>query len=162
MCEGDLVTNIRIKVIAGAAACVIAVLARPALGQIETCRLMTSFVDLKAKSASSNFLLSEFPLRFDDDEFTTGIRDPESGQTIYVGGQLINKGLGDESPVLLRMKVSLTGKSGDHFDSLDGPEAETVYNKDWTWLAISDEYRTPDRVYSFTFSCERRKKPRKR
>ena len=132
---------------------IIAGLSGVAVGQAAKCSIPTFFVDLKSQASTSRFLIATFPLELRGDEFTRNFIDKESGRAIYVGRQLI-KGTVKKERSRLRLKVSFTGKPNDSYDSFDGAEAETIYDKRWKWLAVTDEFKLGDRIYTFTFGCE--------
>lgn len=134
----------------------IVILANGAIAQNEICSLTSFFLDLKTQASSGRFQIETFQLDLRDDDFAKEFVDKESGRKIYVGGQLVN-GLSGKGPRRLRVKISFENQPNSTYtyDSLDGPEAETIYDKKWRLLSVSDEFRIADRVYGFTFGCER-------
>jgi hypothetical protein len=44
------------------------------------------------------------------------------------------------------------------FESLDCAKAESVFDKNWKWLSVSDEIRVGSRIYTYTFGCRRENK----
>ncbi len=125
-------------------------------GQQETCSVTTFFRDLtsKAEVSSSRYRISKFSMEMLDGEFTKLIVHDGSGVKISVGGQIV-KSIFKKDPVRLRLKLSFSGESDDTYDSLDGVEAETIYDKRWQWLSIGNEIRVKDRIHTFTLGCER-------
>jgi hypothetical protein len=123
--------------------------------QTEVCSLTTYFWDDASKSSSSRSLLGKFPLEFEGDSISKAFRHQESGVNIYVGAEQIT-GILKNDPKKLRIAVSFQGKP-DVFDDVDRAEAETAYDRTWRWLSVSKSIRIENRVYTFTFGCERGK-----
>jgi hypothetical protein len=93
--------------------------------QAEVCSLTTYFRDLKSTEevSSSRFLVGSFPLQLENDEVTKFFHHQESGANISVGVQLIRSLFSKHEPKRIRVAISLTGKSDDVYDLLDGAEA---------------------------------------
>ena len=90
----------------------------------------------------------------DVDTLEKKFRHSESGLDLYVGVQK-GRGLMKNDPKKLRVAISFENKFEDVFDEPSRAEAETVYDRNWKWLAVSKSLRIGSRVYTFTFGCER-------
>ena len=47
-------------------------------------------------------------------------------------------------------------ESAIELELLDGAKAQTIYDKRWRWLSVSDDVKVGNRIYTFTFACERK------
>ena len=131
--------------------------------QSEGCRVTTFLRDLDSKEevTGSTFVVGEFGLQSGGMSTTKFFQHHESGANISVGIERVK----DESKNVqgkIRLAMSFDGKPGDVFDLIDNAEAESIYDKSWKLLAISDNYRVGNRIYRFTFECARRPKWRYR
>lgn len=135
---------------------ILAAAPRLSMSQGELCGVTTYFRDLSSNTelSSSVFRVAQFEMAISDDEFTKTVTHDESGVRISVGAQVV-KGIFEKEPVRLRLKISFNGEPDDTYDSLDGVEAETLFDKNWRWLAISDEKKVASRIYTYTFGCAR-------
>ncbi len=136
-----------------------------AYGQIASCKVTTYFREIESGNSSGNFLVGNFLLQPDNDEDTTDettkfLHHEESDVNVSVGVQISsaypNKSKG------IKAALSFTGKSDDTFELIDGSQAETIYDKHWKLLSVSDDIRVGNRIYTFTLSCERENKRRGR
>jgi hypothetical protein len=130
---------------------------RLAHAQNEVCRV-TTFVrdfDSKEQVTGSTFVVGEFRLRPEEESLTRFFHHQESGADISVGVERVkseSKGM----PGKIRLAMSFDGKPDDVFDLIDNAEAESIYDKSWRLLAVSDNLRVGNRIYRFTFGCERK------
>jgi len=136
-----------------------------AYGQTASCKVTTYFRDFESGNSSSNFLVGKFLLQLDDDDDTTDeitkvLRHEESGVNVSAGVQ-ISSAFQNKSKSI-KVALSFNGKAEDTFELLDGSQAETIYDKHWKWLSVSDDIKVGNRIYTFTFSCERENKKRSR
>ena len=134
-----------------------------AQAQNEVCGVTTYFVDLEAKASSSRFLLGKFDLQLDEEnyEVTKFYSHEESGVKVSVGVQIFPSAFKDK-PKTIKVALSFKGKPDDTFEFLDGSQAETIYDKNWKWLSVSDDIKVGNRIYTFTFGCEKENKKRGR
>ena len=135
-----------------------------AYAQTEVCSLTTYFRDLESKEqvSSSRFLVGSFPLQLADDELTKFFHHQESGINISVGIQMIRSIFSEKEPKRMRLAISFTGKPDDVYDLLEGAGAESIYDKHWKWLSVSNNIKVGGRIYTFTFGCERKNQKRGR
>lgn len=124
--------------------------------QTEICGVRTYFRDLDAKASSSWFLVGEFPLSFDDDSVIKSFNHQESGLNISVGVEQVKSIF--EKPRRISVAISFVGKPEDVFYETDNSEAETIYDKNWRWIAVNKSIKVENRLYTFQFSCERKNK----
>jgi hypothetical protein len=129
--------------------------------QNEVCGVTTYFVDLDAKASSSRFLVGKFDLQLDEDndDVTKFFHHEESGVDVAVGVWVFGRS-SKGGPKTIRVVLSFTGKPDDNLDSLEGTEAESIYDKRWRWLSVSNNIKVRNRIYTFTFGCERKNKKR--
>jgi len=132
-----------------------------AQAQTEVCGVSTYFRDLEEKSSSSRFSVGKFPLELEDDAITKLFLRQESGISISVGVEQV-RGIFENEPRRIRMAMSFVGKPEDVFDEIESAEAESIYDKNWRWLSVSKNIKVANRIYTFTFGCERIKKGRGR
>jgi hypothetical protein len=123
--------------------------------QGEVCSLTVYFWDETSKSSSSRSLVGKFPLELEGGSASKAFRHQESGKYIYVGVEQIAS-ISKHDPKKIRIAVSFQGKP-DVFDDIDRAEAETIYDKTWRWLLVSKSVRIENRIYTFSFGCEREK-----
>lgn len=132
-----------------------------AQAQTEGCSVSTHFRDLDSGTFSSRLLVGKFLLQSDDNERTEFFRHEESDVNIAVGVQLITSVFKDK-PKMIRVAISFTGKPGEAFEMIEGAQAESIFDRHWRWLSVSDKIRARNRIYTFTFSCGREIKKRGR
>ena len=133
-----------------------------AFARSEVCGVTTYFVDLDAKASSSRFFVGGFDLQLVEayDDVTKFFHHKESGVNVAVGATL-TKGIFDGEPMMLNIALSFTAKpEDDDFELLDGTKAQTIYDKRWRWISVSDDVKVGNRIYTFTFACERKNKKR--
>ena len=134
---------------------------RLANAQTEVCGVTTYYWDSEAKASSSRFSVGTFPLKLEEDAITKYFLHHESGVSISVGvGQV--RSIFEDEPRRIRMAISFVSKLEDIFDEIERAEAESIYDKNWRWLSVSKNIRVANRIYTFTFGCERSKKRRDR
>jgi hypothetical protein len=124
--------------------------------QTEVCSIRTYFRDLDAKISSSWFLVGEFPLSLEDDSINKLFHHQESSIDISVGVERI-KSIFEKDPRRISVAIAFVRKPEDVFNETDNSEAETIYDKNWRWIAVSKNIKVENRIYTFQFSCERKK-----
>jgi hypothetical protein len=131
-----------------------------AFSQTAVCRLLRSYTENTPTGpfASSNSLVGEFNMVFydDSDEIVKLFHHDESGLDISAGVMKYNDSY-KGAPVQLKALISFTGKPGESYEALDGAEAETILDKHWRWLSVSDNIELKGRSYTFSLGCEKRK-----
>jgi len=133
-----------------------------AFAQSEVCGVTTYFVDLDAKASSSRFYVGGFDLQLAEtyDDVTKFFHHKESGVNVTVSATL-TKGIFNGEPKMFNIALSFTAKpDDDDFELLDGAKAQTIYDKRWRWISVSDDIKVGNRIYTFTFACERKNKKR--
>ena len=121
--------------------------------QTEMCRLTVSAVQRNPFQASSRELVGEFPLTFENDKLAKNLRHEESGVEISMGVEVIE---GMSKTKVIRLGISFQREGDDSvFESLDGVEAQTFYDKNWRALSVSKNIEKNNRTYTFEFSCEK-------
>lgn len=120
----------------------------------EGCGVTTYFREIDSGNSSSRFLVGKFPLNPDEGEVTKFFRHEESGVNVSVGVQIFTSAFKDK-PKMIRVAMSFSGKSGDTFEMIDGAQAESIYDRHWKWLSVSDNIKVANRIYTFTVSCGR-------
>jgi hypothetical protein len=79
-----------------------------------------------------------------------------SGLDISVGVDYMKANLDPKAPsTILRVALAFAAKPDDVFDATDGVYADSVYDKHWRMVSVSKRIAQDDRVYTFTFGCER-------
>jgi hypothetical protein len=131
--------------------------------QSEVCRVTTFLRDLGSKEevTGSTFVVGEFRLQPGEESMTKFFHHQESGANISVGVERV-KGESKKDQGTIRLALSFDGKSEDVFDLIDNAEAETIYDKNWMSLAVSDNFMVGSRIYRFTFGCVRDSERRNR
>jgi len=132
--------------------------------QSQVCSVTTYFRDLDSTepSSSSRSFIGGFDLQLVEvyDDATKFFLHKESGVNVAVSAPL-TKGIFDGDPKMLNIALSFTAKPEDNdFELLDGAKAQTIYDKRWRWISVSDDIKVGNRVYTFTFGCERKNKKR--
>ena len=158
MREADLITKIvrLLTVLIPALVLQLTAMSSPLYGQ--QCRVYSSFVDrsISGKESSSVFVDAVFDLKFDEDgEFTKTVAKREPELRWFVAGRL-TKGPVKGEPDRLSLKLAFEGDDEDTFESLDGVEAQTTFDKDWKSLAVRRNVEVGPRIYSVMFECSRR------
>ncbi|HLM61485.1 MAG TPA: hypothetical protein VK308_11835 [Pyrinomonadaceae bacterium] len=134
-----------------------------AFAQTVSCKVITYFREIESGNSSSNFLVGNFLLQPDNDDDTTDditkfFRHEDSNVNISVGVQISstypNKSKG------IKVVLSFTGKPNDTFDLIDGSQAETIFDRHWKLLSVSNDIKVENRIYTFTLNCERENKKR--
>lgn len=124
-------------------------------GQAQTCHVTESWVRRAPFHASSNELVGKFPLIVGDEPIKKVFRHDETGLDISVGVEVF-KGVFDGEPTRIRMVLLLGAKPEQVFDvSSEASEVMTVYDNHWRFLSVDRTVARNDRLYTFTFSCER-------
>lgn len=132
-----------------------------AQAQTEVCGVTTYYRDSEAKSSPSRFSVGTFPLKLEESATTKLFTHQESGVNISVGVEQV-RGIFENEPRRIRIAIAFTGQPADVFDEIERAEAESIYDKGWRWLSVSRNTRVANRIYTFTFGCERIKKVRGR
>ena len=136
-----------------------------AYGQTASCKVTTYFRDFESGNSSGNFFVGNFILQPDDDEATNDemtkfLHHEESGVNVLAGVQVSsayqNKSKG------IKVALSFTGKPDDTFDLIDGSQAETIFDRHWKLLSVSNDIKVGKRIYTFTLNCGRENKKRGR
>ena len=96
-------------------------------------------------------------MELEGDSITKLFRHQESGVNISVGVEQV-KGIFENEPKRIRVAMSFGEKPEDVFDGLESVEAESIYDKHWRWLAVSKNIQVANRIYTFTFGCEKQKR----
>lgn len=124
-------------------------------GQTQSCQLTESWVHRNPNQASSNQLVGQFPLIVGDEPITKVFRHEETGLDVSVGVEVF-KGIFKGEPTRIRVALLVGSKSEQVFDvSSDASEAMSVYDNHWRFLSVNRTVARNDRLYTFTFSCER-------
>ena len=126
------------------------------MAETEVCSITTYFRDFSSKEevSSSRFLVGKFDLKLEDDEVVKRFRHEEIN--VSVGIARVTNPLFKKEPVRIKLVISFMGEPGDNFDLLEGAEAESIYDKKWRWLSVSNSIKVNSRIYTFTFGCERK------
>jgi hypothetical protein len=139
---------------------VILVLSSVAQSQTAGCRLMESWVRHNPFHASSNELVEQFPLVLNEMPITKVFRHDESGLDVTVGVEVF-KGISKGVPTRIRVALLFGSRPEQLFGAdIDASEAVSVYDNHWRLLSVNRTIARGDRLYTFTFSCERPVKKR--
>jgi hypothetical protein len=107
-------------------------------------------------SSSSRWLVGTFPFALDEQPIRKLFHHDESGLDISVGVDTMKANLDPKDPTtILRVAFAFSSKSDDVFEATDGVYADSVYDKHWRMVSVSKSITRDDRVYTFTFGCER-------
>jgi hypothetical protein len=133
--------------------------------QNDVCRITSYFRDLSSTEpfSSSSFYVGGFDLQLVDDydDVTKFFHHKESGVNITASATLTTKGFFKNNPKILNIAISFTAQpEDDDFELLNGAKAQTIYDKRWSWISISDDIKVGNRIYTFTLACERKNKKR--
>ncbi len=132
-----------------------------AQAQNEVCRIKTFFRDLEAHASSGIFQVGEFSLLREEEQKTKLFLHQESGVSVVAGVERVESVYPNEKR-RIKVALSFTREPADVYDLIDGAEAESVYDKHWKWLSVSNNIKVKNRIYTFIFSCESQKKNRNR
>lgn len=125
-----------------------------AQAQTETCTVLYSYLELDSGNSTSQFRVGTFTLDLKDDDTTHFFHHEESAVDISVGvRKRIGISKGDINKISLR--ISFTGNPDDDFDDIVGAEAQSIYDKHWKSLAVSNEIKVENRIYTYRFGCSR-------
>lgn len=133
--------------------------------QTASCRVTTYFRDFDSGNSSGIFVVGNFLLHPDNDEDTTDettklLRHDGSGVNVSAGVQISSVYPNKSKDV--KVVLSFTGKPDDNFELLNGSKAETIFDRHWKLLSVSDDIKVENRIYTFTLTCERENKKRGR
>jgi hypothetical protein len=138
----------------------------PAFGQAASCQIINSFHDVELGIFSSNFQVGNLLLQPDDDDTDNEISKiflhQESGVKVVVSVWISSEGIKKSKTKSLKLALAFNPKSDDLVGEGEGAEAESVYDKHWKWLSVSNQIKVGSRVYTFTLSCTRESKKRNR
>ncbi|MGH9968912.1 MAG: hypothetical protein ACREBG_14085 [Pyrinomonadaceae bacterium] len=129
-----------------------------AIAQTPVCSLTTFWVRHTPFSSSSRWLVGTFPLVLDDDDkpLRKMFHHDESGLDISVGVDTMKASLSPKDPTtILRVAFAFSNKPDDVFDATDSVYADSIYDKRWRMVSVSKSIAREDRIYTFTFGCER-------
>lgn len=129
-----------------------------AFTQTPTCSLTTFWVRQTPFASSSRWLVGTFPLLLDDDDkpIQKVFHHDESGLDISVGLDSMKAGLSPKDPtIILRVAFAFSNKPDEVFEATDSVYADSVFDKHWKMVSVSKSVPRGNRVYTFTFGCER-------
>jgi hypothetical protein len=136
--------------------CLILMAAGFAYSQETKCVVSGYINDPKTKTSTRTFNLGQFVIRPNEDEVVKHFSDKESGVNVSVGILKVISSF-KTARDKIKLRISFTGKPDDDFALLDGAEAESIYDENWEWLAVSDKVSAASQIYAFTLSCGRKK-----
>lgn len=131
-----------------------------AQAQANICRVITSWADYDAKAFSSNELVGQFYSSVDDEQTTKLFQHQESGVAVSVGVEYV-KGMFKSEADRITLALAFSGKPEAVFDETDSAEAEAVHDKYWKSLLVRKNIKVANRIYTFSFLCERERKVKK-
>ncbi len=128
------------------------------IAQTPVCSITTFWVRHTPFVSSSRWLVGTFPLVLDDEDkpLRKIFHHDESGLDISVGVDTMKASLSSKDPTtILRVAFTFSDKPYDVFNATDNVYAETIYDKRWRMVSVSKTIPRDDRIYTFTFGCER-------
>ena len=138
----------------------VAILICPALAvaQNPVCSLTTFWVRQSPFVSSSRWLIGTFPTNLTAGEkpIHKTFHHDESDLDVSVSVESMNAGLDSKDPTkILRIAFVFSNKPFDIFKETDGVYADSIYDKHWRMVSVSRSIPRGDRIYTFTFGCER-------
>jgi hypothetical protein len=131
----------------------------PVLSQNAVCAVRSYFVDVNTRISTSWSLIGKFSLQQDKEDAFQYFRDEVSGVNVSVAVKKYKSPF-KKAPTRIMMRISFTGKPADDFESLEGAQAEAIFDKNWKILSVSDDIWIGYKIYTFSFGCEKRKDSR--
>jgi hypothetical protein len=121
------------------------------LNRGDACTLRYSWMDEKTKVSTSLYEIASLVVVPEDDKVVELLSGGEYAAELRVGVQYLPIKSG-ASGILIALAFESTPR--DVFDEPSRVEAQTIGRKDWTYLTVTKEVRSADRLYRFNFMCE--------
>ena len=145
---------------------IVGILICPALAvaQNPVCSLTTFWIRQSPFVSSSRWLIGTFPINLTPDEkpIHKTFHHDESDLDVSVSVESMKAGLDSKDrTTILRFALVFSNKPFDIFKDTDGVYADSIYDKHWRMVSINRSIPRGDRIYTFTFGCERLSKKKR-